>query len=32
MFVPNGLGYVVTFEGLKPVSYEVLDRDYHINR
>ena len=28
MFVPNGLGYVITFENLQPLSYEVLDRNY----
>ena len=26
MFVPNGLGYVVTFRGLEPVSYRKLER------
>lgn len=29
MFVPNGLGYVLTFEDLHPLSYEVLDKNYN---
>lgn len=32
MFVPNGLGYVLTFEDLHPLSYEVLDKNYHRSR
>ena len=32
MFVPNGLGYVITFEDLHPLSYAVLDKSFHSNR